>query len=150
MSDAHRIQGHLPWASVDRRLRSMREIWVATAGSDARPHAVPVWFWWDGAAVTFTTKATSRKARNLAIQPEVVLLNGDGADPIIIEGRAERVEELHELERLDAAYAEKYVAPESGERATIFVEGDVALRVRPRRVQAWSYANVGTRTVWRF
>jgi nitroimidazol reductase NimA-like FMN-containing flavoprotein (pyridoxamine 5'-phosphate oxidase superfamily) len=150
MGDEYRTQGYLPWSSVDRRLRSMREIWVATADADARPHAVPVWFWWDGEAVTFTTKASSRKAQNLAGQSEVVLLNGDGADPIIVEGRVEQVDDRGELERLDAAYAEKYVAPESGERATIFVEGDVALRVRPRRVQAWSYANVGTRTVWRF
>jgi PPOX class probable F420-dependent enzyme len=150
MSDDRRTRGHLTWSSVDRRLRSMREIWVATADPDARPSAVPVWFWWDGEAIYFTTKASTRKARNLRAQPEVVLLNGDGADPIIVEGRAERVESRSDLERLDAAYAEKYVAPESGEQATIFVEGDIALRVRPRRVQAWSYANVGTRTVWRF
>jgi PPOX class probable F420-dependent enzyme len=150
MSDDQRARGHLPWSSVDRRLRSMREIWVATADAEARPHAVPVWFWWDGEVVYFTTKASSRKAANLFRQPEIVVLNGDGADPIIIEGRAELVDDRQALERLDAAYAEKYVAPESGERATIFVEGDVVLRVRPRRVQAWSYANVGTRTEWRF
>lgn len=150
MSDEQRIRGHLPWSSVDRRLRSMREIWVATADADARPHAVPVWFWWDGEAVYFTTKASSRKGRNLLRQPEIVLLNGDGADPIIVEGRAEQVTDQPELERVDAAYAEKYVAPESGERATIFAEGDIAFRVRPRRVLAWSYANVGTRTDWQF
>ena len=150
VSDEHRTEGHLTWTSVDRRLRSMREIWVATADANSRPHAVPVWFWWDGDAVYFTTKAASRKVRNLSGQPEIVLLNGDGADPIIINGRAEQVDDRAELERLDAAYAEKYVAPESGERATIFIEGDVALRVRPRRVQAWSYANASTRTIWRF
>jgi general stress protein 26 len=150
VSDEHRTEGHLQWNSVDRRLRSMREIWIATADAHARPHAVPVWFWWDGDAVYFTTKAASRKARNLEGQPEIVLLNGDGADPIIIDGRAEQVDDQQELERLDAAYSEKYVAPESGERATIYIEGDIALRVRPRRVQAWSYANASTRTVWRF
>ena len=146
--DEQRTQGHLPWSSVDRRLASMREIWVVTA-DERRPHAVPVWFWWDGDVVYFTTKASSRKARNLARRPEIVLVNGDGADPIIVEGRAERVDDEGELARIDAAYADKYVAPESGERATIFVEGDVVVRVRPRRVQAWAYANVGTRTEWR-
>jgi PPOX class probable F420-dependent enzyme len=150
MSDDRRTRGHLTWTSVDRRLRSMREIWVATAGADGRPHAVPVWFWWDGSVVYFTTKESSRKAQNILHQPEVVLLNGDGADPIIVEGRVEQVDDRSELERLDAAYADKYVAPESGERATIFVEDDLMLRVRPRRVLAWSYANVGTRTDWVF
>jgi general stress protein 26 len=150
VGDEHRSGGYLPWSSVDRRLSSMREIWVATADADSKAHAVPVWFSWDGEAVYFTTKASSRKARNISAQPEIVLLNGDGTDPIIIEGRAESVEKQSELEELDAAYAEKYVAPESGERATIFVEGDVALCVRPRHVFAWSYANVGTRTDWHF
>jgi PPOX class probable F420-dependent enzyme len=128
----------------------MREIWVATADSKSRPDAVPVWFWWDGESLYFTTKASSRKARNLARQPEVVLHNGDGADPIIVKGRVERVEDPDELERLDQAYAEKYVAPESGERATIFVEGDVVFRMRPRRLLAWEYATVAHLTEWTF
>ena len=147
MSDARRTRGHIPWSTVDRRLRALREIWVATAGPDG-PDAVPVWFWWDGEAVYFTTKAGSRKGRNLARQPNVVLHNGDGADPIILKGRAEIVESDAELGRVDAAYAERYVDPHSGARATIFAEGDWCLRVRPRLVLAWSYATVGTRTHW--
>jgi PPOX class probable F420-dependent enzyme len=150
MSDEQRIRGHLTWLSVDQQLRSMREVWVATASADARPHAVPVWFWWDGESVYFTTKASSRKARNLIRQPEIVVHNGNGADPIIVEGRVEEVGDPGELQRIDRAYAEKYVAPDTGERATIFVEGDMVLRVRPRRVLAWAYANVGYRTEWKF
>jgi len=149
MSEGRRIGGHLTWDWVDRRLRSMREIWVTTAGAGG-PDAVPVWFWWDGEAVYFSTKADSRKARNIERQPRVVLHNGDGADPIIVKGLAERIDAADELERVDRAYAEKYVAPDSGESATIFIEGDLVFRVRPRRVQAWSYANVSLRTDWEF
>jgi PPOX class probable F420-dependent enzyme len=123
---------------------------VATSTSAGRPDVVPVWFWWDGEHVYFTTKAASRKARNIRAQPELVLTNGDGADPIIVYGRADVVDDPDELARLDRAYAEKYVAPDTGERATIFVEGDVVFRARPRHVLAWSYANVGYRTDWRF
>ena len=79
-----------------------------------------------------------------------MLTNGDGVDPIIVYGRADVVDDRDGLARLDRAYAEKYVAPDTGERATIFVEGDVVFRVRPRHVLAWSYANVGYRTDWRF
>jgi PPOX class probable F420-dependent enzyme len=150
VSDEYRTSGNLAWSWIDRRLRSMREIWVATVDPKGRPDAVPVWFWWDGEHVYFTTKASSRKARNLSRRPELVLLNGDGADPIIIRGRAEIVDDRDDLARLDDAYAEKYVAPDTGERATIFVEGDVVLRVRPRHVLAWEYANVGYRTDWVF
>jgi hypothetical protein len=150
MRDERRTRGHIPWSSVDRRLRSLREIWVATASPHGRPDAVPVWFWWDGEYMYFTTKAASRKARNLAHEPATVVHNGDGADPIIVKGDAEVVTDPAELERLDRAYAEKYVDPGSGARATIFVEGDAAFRIRPRLVTAWMYATCANRTDWLF
>jgi nitroimidazol reductase NimA-like FMN-containing flavoprotein (pyridoxamine 5'-phosphate oxidase superfamily) len=142
------VRGHIPWSNVDLRLRSMREIWIATASPTGRPDATPVWFWWDGEVVYFACAAVARKARNIAHEPEVVLLNGDGADPIVIKGRAMRVSDRDELERVDDAYAEKYVAPTSGEKATIFVADDHVYAVRPRLVSAWSYANASTRTDW--
>jgi nitroimidazol reductase NimA-like FMN-containing flavoprotein (pyridoxamine 5'-phosphate oxidase superfamily) len=142
------VRGHIPWSNVDLRLRSMREIWIATASPTGRPDATPVWFWWDGEVVYFTCAAVARKAQNIAHEPEVVLLNGDGADPIVIKGRAMRVSDRDELERVDDAYAEKYVAPTSGEKATIFVADDHVYAVRPRLVSAWSYANASTRTDW--
>jgi nitroimidazol reductase NimA-like FMN-containing flavoprotein (pyridoxamine 5'-phosphate oxidase superfamily) len=143
-------RGHIPWSNVDRRLRSMREIWVATTSPTGRPDATPVWFWWDGEHVYFTCAAAARKARNIAHQPEVVVFNGDGADPIIVKGRAERVTEADDLQRIDAAYAEKYVAPETGEHATIFIADDHVYRVRPRLVSAWIYATAAYRTDWEF
>jgi nitroimidazol reductase NimA-like FMN-containing flavoprotein (pyridoxamine 5'-phosphate oxidase superfamily) len=139
-------RGHIPWSNIDRRLQSMREIWIATASPSGRPDATPVWFWWDGIAVYFTCASVARKARNIAAQPEVVLLNGDGTDPIIVKGSAERVVDRAELERVDRAYSEKYVAPTTGKRATIFVADDHVYRVHPRLVSAWSYANASTRT----
>jgi nitroimidazol reductase NimA-like FMN-containing flavoprotein (pyridoxamine 5'-phosphate oxidase superfamily) len=143
-----RTRGHIPWSNVDRRLHSLREIWVATASPLGRPDATPVWFWWDGESVYFTCAAVAHKARNIAQTPDVVLINGDGADPIIFKGTAERVTDRVELERVDRGYAEKYVAPTSGERATVFVADDHVYRVRPRLVSAWSYATAATRTDW--
>ena len=147
MSDERRTRGHMPWSKIDLRLRSQREIWVATAGT-AAPDAVPVWFWWDGENLYFATKAESRKARNIARRPAVVVHNGDGADPIILKGEAVEVLEGNELARVDGAYREKYVDPHSGMHATIFVEGDVVFRVRPRLVLAWEYATCANRTDW--
>jgi hypothetical protein len=143
-----RTRGHIPWSNIDRRLHSLREIWVATGAPSGRPDATPVWFWWDGEAVYFTCAAVAHKARNIAHMPDVVLLNGDGADPIICKGTAERVTDRLELERVDRGYAEKYVAPTTGERATVFVADDHVYRVRPRLVSAWSYATAATRTDW--
>jgi hypothetical protein len=141
-----RQRGHIPWSNLERRLHSMREIWLVTSSRRGRPDATPVWFWWDGEAVYFTCASVARKARNIAAQPEVVLLNGDGTDPIILKGRAERVVDRAELDRIDEAYREKYIAPETGERATIYVNDDHVYRIRPRLVSAWSYATASTRT----
>lgn len=139
-------RGHLPWSNIDLRLRSMREIWIATTSPRGRPDATPIWFWWDGSAVYFTCAAVAKKARNIAAQPEVVLINGDGTDPIILKGRAERVAARGELERVDLAYRKKYVEPHTGESATVFVADDHVYRVRPRIVAAWAYATASTRT----
>ena len=149
MSYWTRIRGHIPWRSVDVRLGALREIWIATSTPRGDPESVPVWFWWDGAAVYFTCAAVSKKARNIAHNPRVVLHNGDGVDTIILKGIAERVVDRPELERVDAAYHEKYVDPHSGAEATVFVADDHVYRVRPGLVMAWSYANVTTRTDWR-
>jgi hypothetical protein len=142
-----RTRGHIPWSNVDRRLASMREIWIATASPRGRPDAVPVWFWWDGSVAYFTCKAGTVKPRNIAHQPNVVLHNGDGTDPIILKGRAEVVTAAAELERVAAAYREKYVDPGSGAQAAITDEDEV-YRVTPRLVSAWSYSTAATKTDW--
>ena len=142
-----RTRGHIPWSNVDRRLASMREIWIATASPSGRPDAVPVWFWWDGRVAYFTCKAGTVKPRNIAHEANVVLHNGDGTDPIIVKGRAERVTDPAELEQVAAAYREKYVDPGSGAQAELTDE-DEAYRVTPRLVSAWSYATAATKTDW--
>jgi nitroimidazol reductase NimA-like FMN-containing flavoprotein (pyridoxamine 5'-phosphate oxidase superfamily) len=144
-----RTRGVIPWSWVEHELSALGEIWVATTGLGG-PDAVPVWFWWDGSSVYFTSKAHSRKAQNLRGDPRVVVHNGDGIDTIILKGDAELVDDREELERVDRAYHDKYVAPDTGEHATIFIEGDVCFRMRPRLVMAWRYATVANRTDWRF
>ena len=117
--------------------------------ADPATGSYAIGIWWDGGVAYFTCAAQARKARNIAHEPEVVLHNGDGTDAIILKGRAERVTEPGELERIDQAYREKYVDPHSGASATIFVADDHVYRVRPRLVMAWSYADMTTRTDWR-
>lgn len=150
MIDEYRTRGHMPWSNVEARLRSMREIWVASASPRGRADATPVWFWWDGRCAYFTCASVSRKARNIAHEPAIVVLNGDGTDPIILKGNAGRVTDPTELARVDKAYADKYVDPQSGRRATIYVADDYVYRVSPRLVSAWSYATCSNRTDWRF
>lgn len=81
------MPGHVSWRSVDLTLQATRSIWLATTRRDGRPHAMPVWFWWDGRDVSFITSRTTQKGRNLASQAWVVAHAGDGDDVIILEGR---------------------------------------------------------------
>jgi PPOX class probable F420-dependent enzyme len=140
-------RGHIPWSNVERRLESMREIWIATASPRGRPDAVPVWFWWDGEVAYFTCKAGTVKPRNIEHEPNVVLHNGDGADPIILRGTAEPVADAAERQRVAAAYREKYVDPGSGTPMEL-TDVDEVYRVTPRRISAWSYATASTKTDW--
>jgi PPOX class probable F420-dependent enzyme len=143
------MAGYIPWNTIDLTLRATRSIWIATTRPDGRPHAMPLWFWWDGKSVYFITGRTTQKARNLAAQPWAVIHAGDADDVVIIEGPVAIVTDHDELERVDRAYAAKYVAPETGESASIFNEGDDCYRVRVEHVMAWIYGTVAYRTDWR-
>jgi hypothetical protein len=144
------MAGHIPWRVVDVTLQASRSIWVSTTRPDGRPHAVPVWFWWDGRDVFFITQRSTQKARNLADQVWTVVHAGDGDDVVILEGRSEIVSDGKALARIDAGYREKYVDPGSGASATIFNEGDDCYWVRVEHVMAWMYGTIGTRKDWRF
>ncbi|MFN8514036.1 MAG: TIGR03618 family F420-dependent PPOX class oxidoreductase [Thermomicrobiales bacterium] len=144
------MPGHIPWRKVDLPLQAQRAIWIGTTRPDGRPHAMPVWFCWDGASIYFVTKRATQKARNLAREPWVVAHLGDGDDTIVLEGPAEVVTDEAERERIEALYRDKYVDPHSGARATIHEAGADLYRVRVRRVMTWEYGIVATRTDWRF
>ena len=144
------MPGFIPWSKVDLPLRAQRSIWLGTTRPDGRPHAMPVWYWWDGRDVWFITGRGTQKARNLATQSWGVVHAGDGDDVIILEGPVERVTDEDQRRRVDAAYAEKYVDPHSGARATVFNVSDDVYRVRVRHVMTWEYGVIGTRTDWRF
>ena len=143
-----RRKGFIPWSTVDRQLRALRSIWVSTTRPDGRPHAVPVWFTWDGKTLYFATHEISQKARNLESQSWVVVHAGNGDDAIILEGVAEVVTGADELQTVDAARAEKYVDPRSGARDTILGEGTVVYRLLLRHVMAWAYGDISGRTDW--
>ena len=152
MSFFRRTRGHLTWERVDQQLTALREVWVATADEAGRPDAVPVWFWWSGSLLYFSTHPDSAKARNLRRQAAIVVHNGDGSDPITIRGSAAQVEDPSELARVDAAYRAKYVDPASGAQAPLLGFDDVpaaVFRVQPRLVTAWCYGDYSTRTDWR-
>jgi PPOX class probable F420-dependent enzyme len=143
-----RKSGFIPWGWVDRQLHAARSIWVATTRPGGRPHAVPVWYTWDGRTLYFGTGDRAQKARNLGQQPWVVVHLGDGDEVVILEGPVEVVADDAELYRIDSARAEKYVEPRTGARDTILVPGTIMYRLRLIHVMAWEYGDMSSRTDW--
>ena len=114
--------GMLPWSWAEARLAAAHNYWVATVG----PHVSPVWAVWRDGAIVFSCGPTSRKARDLARNPRLVVHLESGAEVVIVEGRATRIDPTPELM---AAYSEKYgpTDPAVGRW----------YRVEPERALAW-------------
>ena len=73
VSDQTSGAGMLPWSRVTERLESARNYWVVTTRSDGKPHSVPVWGIWLDETFYFGTDRRSRKGRNLATNPGLVV-----------------------------------------------------------------------------
>jgi PPOX class probable F420-dependent enzyme len=99
-------------AHIDKRLRAEPIIWLSTVRPDGRPHLVPVWFLWDGAAILIFSKPAAQKVRNLRHSPHAMLAldtADEGEDVALLEGRAELLGDDAPQSTLPA-YAEKYAA----------------------------------------
>jgi PPOX class probable F420-dependent enzyme len=97
-------------AHIDQRLRNDITIWLNTVRPDGRPHAVVVWFLWDGEAILIFSQPKTQKLRNLQHNPNVLLAvdnTRDGSDPITIEGIASLLKP-GEASTVQPGYFEKY------------------------------------------
>lgn len=74
--------------SALQRLETEKNIWVATARPDGRPHLTPVWFAWHDGNLYICIPEKSVKARNFTHNPRVALSLEDGLHPVICEGTA--------------------------------------------------------------
>jgi len=136
----------VPWSAVSDQLAGARNYWIVTASPTGRPHAMPVWGLWLDEAFYFSTDPSSRKGRNLAANPRLVVHLESGDDVVILEGAAERLGG----ESVPPGFADAYEA-KYGFR---FDPSDPALgiyRLRARVALAWREADFPkSATRWRF
>src|SRR5215467_2345001 len=138
-------KGDLPWSHAQQRLERSRNYWICTARPDGRPHSSPVFGYWFEGAFYFGTGRDTRKALNLAANPNVSMHLESGDDVVILEGRAEEVDQKELARKVDAICRKKYGMP------PVVMEGAVAYRVRPRVVLAWLEKDFPyTATRWEF
>ena len=131
-----------PWSRVEEVLSGARNYWIATANPAARPHAAPVWALWLNGAVYFSTGKESRKGRNLAANPNVVVhIESPSGEIVIVEGHVEEVSDEATLRPVWYAYKQKYDWDVSG--YPFFV-------VRPKVAFSFEKQLGATATRWTF
>ena len=68
-------------------LEKQGQYWLATAQVGGGPHVIGVSGLWDGNEIVLTTLGSSKTARNMAMNPLVVLAGGDPSDAIVIQAQ---------------------------------------------------------------
>ncbi len=127
----------VPDKHAQSRLKKDLAIWLATSGRDGRPHAVPVWFWWDGESFLIYS-VPGQKVRDIEANSNVNLhlnTNPEGEDVVRVDGTA-KVVAGHAPAYKMPAYVRKYRELMKGYDWTpraFSVLYHVAIRVRPTR-----------------
>jgi PPOX class probable F420-dependent enzyme len=124
-------EGLLDWSWAEQRLVDARNYWVTTVRPDGSPHAMPVWGLWHDGAFYFSSSPDSRKAKNLAANPEVNVHLESGDEVVVIEGTADHESDEDLLRRLGEDYTRKYSFE------VTFTGGRPLVVVRPRVAYAW-------------
>lgn len=131
--------GLLSWEWVSQRMEKSRNYWIITVNLDdaalTKPHAAPVWGVWLDNELHFGSSRKSRKGRNIAQNPYVVMHLESGDEVVIFEGVLEEMvnPERALRERIVKVYGEKYAfTPE------IEPDPDEAWYIlRPKVIMAW-------------
>jgi PPOX class probable F420-dependent enzyme len=100
--------GLLPWQWAHDRLVASHDYWLATTRADGRPHLMPVWGVWDGAALWFSSANASRKVQNLRARPRCSVATDNAYEPVVLEGDARVVTDRSRLEIALAQENRKY------------------------------------------
>ena len=141
----------LPWSWAVERLADARNYWVAVVRADGRPHSRPYWAIWQDDGLWFTT-GSRQAVRALRSNPNVSVTLEDGSEALILEGVAEQVTTVADLQRFVAAYNAKYdhtAVVAADEIADADGPIGPAYRVTPRLVFGWQSDMRGS-TRWTF
>lgn len=150
-------EGLLPWSWAEERLVANRNYWVVTASAAGRPHAMPVWGVWmvDTERFWFSCGPRSRKARNVAENPQCVVTVDDTVECVSVEGVARVVDQTTPgVDEMVAAYLAKYWADESlHAEMEAFIRRHLIVELTPDRAfgiieRDEEFSQRATRWVW--
>ncbi len=120
--------GLKPWPWALERLEQSHNYWIATSRPQARPHLMLVWgVWWQD-AFWFSTGPRTRKAKNIAADPHVVIGTEKADEAVILEGIAQEIKDRSVWKQLAQVYNKKY----GGDVEPLLMSSDgCVFRVRP-------------------
>src|SRR4051812_34364550 len=100
------IYGHpaIPWSRALEQLQQDKGIspthWLATVNPDGKPHVMAVWAVWLDGTFCFLSGASTRKGKNLARSPYVVITVASKGIDLVLEGEAVKVTDEAKLQRI--------------------------------------------------
>ena len=132
----------LSWAEVAARLAPARSYWLGTTSPGGAPHAAPVWGVVTAATLYLYTERRTRKARNLAADPRLVIHLESTEDVVIVHGTAHDLGHPAQLPEVVTALAAKYATPADRQYLPDADPSfDVIYAVRPRSALLWQLAD---------
>ena len=110
---AHPLVGEstLPeqWSRAGEHLTgSPATYWLATVSPDGRPHVRPVLAVWVAGGLFFCASESTRKAKNLALDPHCAVTVERGPVDLVVEGTTGKVRDADVLQSVADAYASIY------------------------------------------
>jgi Pyridoxamine 5'-phosphate oxidase len=147
--------GLLAWSWAEQRLKKSHNYWITTVKPGVTPHGVSphtmvVWGLWQDGRFIFSTGSQSRKAKNLAKNPNCIICTEHAHEAVIVEGVAE-IADVAARRKMLSAYQRKYKFDMSSVKADILAMKEPVFSVRPSVVFAlWEKHFQSKSTRWKF
>lgn len=143
-------KGLLAWSWAEQRLKKSHNYWITTVRPDGSPHTMVVWGLWQDRRFIFSTGSKSRKAQNLAKNPNCIVCTENAAEAVIVEGVAE-IADVETRRKMIPTYQRKYDWDLSSMKDDMLAMKEPVFAVRPRVVFAlWEAHFQGKSTRWEF
>lgn len=111
-----------------------------------QPHVVPVWYEWDGNNLWISTFRSTRKVREIQINPKISVVidtdaRGEAARAVILEGKAELISDPENVVSRAASIYTRYLGPEGVKehdpQSWIYDPENLLIKLTPAKVYLW-------------